>query len=62
MIESLLIVGVACASFGAVFGAVLSLLRKPTNDTSWRKEQPRLNKINYVDNGVDHLGRKEPTL
>jgi hypothetical protein len=61
MIESLLLFGVACAGVGATIGLIVSL-RKPTNDTSWRKEPPMLNKINYVDNGIDHLGRKEPTL
>jgi len=61
MIESLLLAGVACVGAGAILGLILSL-RKPTNDTSWRKEPPQLDKINYDHNTVDHLGRKEPTL
>jgi hypothetical protein len=61
MIESLLLAAVGCAVVGGVYGAVLST-RTPSNDTSWRKQPPQLGKITSVDNTVDHLGRKEPTL
>ena len=58
MSESLLLAAVISAVIGSVWGAVS--LRKPTNDTSWRKEPPLLSKNIRAEDLKDI--RKEPTL
>ena len=58
MSESLLLAAVISAVIGSVWGAIS--LRKPTNDTSWRKEPPLLSKNIRAEDLKDI--RKEPAL
>jgi hypothetical protein len=62
MTDVMLLTAVVGAVVGATWGLVRGLTHKPTNDTSWRKEPTFSGEIKYEHTGVDHLGRKEPTL